>query len=193
MKISWNYRNKRLHMKIKLGLCGMCKICSALSDKNTFSVIEIFRRVWISMKNFSVKWSPDAGSMYNKLSAGKWSILATKIPCTGDHQSASLDRGQTYAFGPVTCVTCWLSYASGPFNKEVNWRLAKRPLVFNGRLANRQLTPLVIEATGVRGHGDVMTWKRFPHCWPFVRGIHRRPVDFPHKGASNGEWCFLCC
>ena len=34
------------------------------------------------------------------------------------------------------------------FTKEVNWRLAKRPLVFNGRLANRQLTSLVKEATG---------------------------------------------
>ena len=30
--------------------------------------------------------------------------------------------------------------------KEVNPRLDKRPLVFNGRLANRRLTSLVIEA-----------------------------------------------
>ena len=35
------------------------------------------------------------------------------------------------------------------FTKEVNWWLAKRPLVFNGRLANRQLTSLVKEATEV--------------------------------------------
>ena len=34
------------------------------------------------------------------------------------------------------------------FTKDVNWRLAKRRLVFNGRLANRQLTSLVKEATG---------------------------------------------
>ena len=33
------------------------------------------------------------------------------------------------------------------FTKEVNPRLAKRPLVFNGRLANRRLTSLVKEAT----------------------------------------------
>ena len=32
------------------------------------------------------------------------------------------------------------------FTKEVNPRLAKRPLVFNGRLANRGLTSLVEEA-----------------------------------------------
>ena len=34
------------------------------------------------------------------------------------------------------------------FTKEVNSRLAKRPLVFNGRLANLELTSLVKEATG---------------------------------------------
>ena len=39
-----------------------------------------------------------------------------------------------------------LSVAS--FTKEVNSILAKRPLVFNGRLANRGLTSLVKEATG---------------------------------------------
>ena len=33
------------------------------------------------------------------------------------------------------------------FTKEVNPRLAKRPLIFNGRLANRGLTFLVKEAT----------------------------------------------
>ena len=34
------------------------------------------------------------------------------------------------------------------FTKEFNLRLAKRPLVFNGRLANRGLNSLVKEATG---------------------------------------------
>ena len=34
------------------------------------------------------------------------------------------------------------------FTKEVNSRLAKRPLVFNGRLANRGLNSLVKEANG---------------------------------------------
>ena len=26
-------------------------------------------------------------------------------------------------------------------------------------------------------HDDVIKWKHFPHCWPFVRGIHRS--EFP--------------
>ena len=31
-------------------------------------------------------------------------------------------------------------------------------------------------------HDDDITWKCFPHNWPFVRGIHWSPVDSPHKG-----------
>ena len=34
----------------------------------------------------------------------------------------------------------------------------------------------------LQAHYDVMTWKRFLHYWPFVRGIHRWPVDSHHKG-----------
>ena len=32
---------------------------------------------------------------------------------------------------------------------------------------------------------DVIKWKNFPRYWPFVRGIHRSPVNSPHKG----QWC----
>ena len=28
-------------------------------------------------------------------------------------------------------------------------------------------------------HNDVIQWKRFPHYWYFVMGIHRSPVGFP--------------
>ena len=35
------------------------------------------------------------------------------------------------------------------FTKEVNSRLAKRPLKINGRLANHGLTSLIKEATGI--------------------------------------------
>ena len=31
-------------------------------------------------------------------------------------------------------------------------------------------------------HDDVIKWKHFPRHWPFVRGIHRWPVNFPRKG-----------
>ena len=34
----------------------------------------------------------------------------------------------------------------------------------------------------------VIKWKRFPRYWPFVRGIHRSPVNSPHTKASDAEF-----
>ena len=31
-------------------------------------------------------------------------------------------------------------------------------------------------------HDDVIKWNHFPRHWPFFRGIHRSPVNSPHKG-----------
>ena len=39
-------------------------------------------------------------------------------------------------------------------------------------------------------HDDVMKWKHFPRYWPFVRGIHRSPVNSPHKGQWRGALIF---
>ena len=43
-------------------------------------------------------------------------------------------------------------------------------------------------------HDDVIKWKHFPRYWPFVRGIHRSPVNSPHKGQWKGALIFsLIC
>ena len=43
-------------------------------------------------------------------------------------------------------------------------------------------------------HDDVIKWKHFPRYWPFVRGIHRSPVNSPHKGQWRGASMFtLIC
>ena len=47
---------------------------------------------------------------------------------------------------------------------------------------------------GMVGHDDVIKWKHFPRYWPFVRGIHRSPVNSPHKGQWRGALMFsLIC
>ena len=35
-------------------------------------------------------------------------------------------------------------------------------------------------------HDNVIKRKHFPRYWPFVRGIHRSPVNSPHKGQWRG-------
>ena len=43
-------------------------------------------------------------------------------------------------------------------------------------------------------HDDVIKWRRSPRYWPFVRGIHRSPVNTPHKGQWRGTLMFsLIC
>ena len=39
-------------------------------------------------------------------------------------------------------------------------------------------------------HGDVIKWKHFPRYWPFLRGIHRSPVNSPHKSQWRGALMF---
>ena len=40
-------------------------------------------------------------------------------------------------------------------------------------------------------HDDVIKWKHFPRYWPFVRGIHRSPVNSPHKGQWHGALMYF--
>ena len=38
-------------------------------------------------------------------------------------------------------------------------------------------------------HYDVIKRKHFPRYWPFARGIHRSPVNSPHKG--QWRWALM--
>ena len=55
--------------------------------------------------------------------------------------------------------------------------------VDNGLAPNKQ-------AIVWNNHDDVIKWKHFPRNWPFVREIHRSPVNFPHKGQWRGALMF---
>ena len=47
---------------------------------------------------------------------------------------------------------------------------------------------------GTDVHDDVIKWEHFPRYWPFVRRIHRSPVNSPHKGQWRGALMFsLIC
>ena len=39
-------------------------------------------------------------------------------------------------------------------------------------------------------HDDVTKWKPLPRYWPFVRGIHRSPMNSPHKCQWRGALKF---
>ena len=43
-------------------------------------------------------------------------------------------------------------------------------------------------------HDNVIKCKHFPRYWPFVRGIHRSPVNYPYRGQWRGAlmFSFIC-
>ena len=63
-------------------------------------------------------------------------------------------------------------------------------LVQGSRSSHSQKPNLVI----LPYHDDVIKWTHFPRYWPFVRVIHRSPVNSPHKGQWRGALRFsLIC
>ena len=49
-----------------------------------------------------------------------------------------------------------------------------------------EYTMSILDKTNALHHDDVIKWKHFPRYWPFVRGIHRSPVNSPHKAQWRG-------
>ena len=54
-------------------------------------------------------------------------------------------------------------------------------------------TGTIVGSESVAKHDDVIKWKHFPRYWPFVRGIHRSPVNSPHNGQWRGALFSLIC
>ena len=78
--------------------------------------------------------------------------------------------------GPVILCDLTLSPASWPMVAQLScrWKLHCHYLI-----GLRQHNITVV-------YDDVIKWKHFPRYWPFVWGIHRSPVNCPHKGQWRG-------
>ena len=82
----------------------------------------------------------------------------------------------------VPCGFMWWIYpfSSGLFTE--NWELSPCQLWchrWHCRLSHQWRQSL-------HHRDDVIKWKPFLCYWPFVRGIHRSPVNSPHKGQWRG-------
>ena len=96
----------------------------------------------------------------------------------------SLDKGIPNAKHPFMCGFICLQYM---YYKEVPKRTNRQSYYLNdgARVCHIGLP---------NHHDDVIKWKHFPRYWPSVRGIHRSPVNSPHKGQWRGALMFsLIC
>ena len=88
----------------------------------------------------------------------------------------------------------WLS-----FSRLISIIFCELPLTYFHRLPERKLLSGGVDINAIRVlepmtnvfivggiHDDVIKWKHFPRHCPFVRGIHRSPVNSLHKGQWRG-------
>ena len=103
-----------------------------------------------------------------------------------------------WSFGNVClCETIWKNI-SASFDKisMIRQPWYKEQLVHDDKWSQMhvQLTGAMVWNNIQKWHDDVIKWKLFPGHWPFVKGIHRWPVDSPHKGQWRGALMFsLVC
>ena len=60
---------------------------------------------------------------------------------------------------------------------------------FTRSCGKTSVRPLSEQKARIR-HDDVIKWIHFPRYWPFVRGIHRSPVNSLRKGQWRGALMF---
>ena len=87
-------------------------------------------------------------------------------------------------------VHLWLTLCSIPWLPQFFRQYCSDPSPCLSTASGKQSWTVNI----TRSHEDVIKWKHFPRNWPFVRGIHRSPVNSPHKGQWHGALMFsLIC
>ena len=70
----------------------------------------------------------------------------------------------------------------------------KRKNLFKSTCLTGSFTCPGPSGSGKRRALDIIKWKQFLCYWPFVRGIHRSPVNSPHKGQWRRALMFsLIC
>ena len=67
---------------------------------------------------------------------------------------------------------------------------AKVAVVDINKVSDGLNTHMLHQVISVLKHVDVIERKPFPRYWPFVRGIHRWPVNSPPKGQWRGALMF---
>ena len=67
----------------------------------------------------------------------------------------------------------------GPVNSPHKWPVTRKMFPFDDVIMRQWITISAIINMYVLKccHDDVIKWKHFPRYWPFVRGIHRPPVN----------------
>ena len=101
------------------------------------------------------------------------------------HQAITWTSADLLSIGPIgtNLREIWIQILTFSFKKiRLKMLSAKMVAILSrGRWVNC-LAPVEDLWCNESWHDDVIKGKHFPRNWPFVQGIHRCPVNSPHKG-----------
>ena len=118
--------------------------------------------------------------------------MPTRVSDTGMHRGTCVTHVPWWIPGSLTSSFLWSRWRGKRSRHSRRMRkpqfayLVRGPWPTPDEVLSKRLSQNASTLTLPRCfHDDVMKWKQFPRYWPFVRGIHRSPVNSPYKG----QWC----
>ena len=132
-----------------------------------------------------VKWAAKSGRPHNTMAYEIWTLLCCSVfTCGFIHPYTHMFHG---------CITGTRRIDHCPSAMAKYWQISVKWNATNQYHPQQDVYHVMLIMCGLY-IDDVIKWKRFPRYWPFVRGIHRSPVNSPHKGHWRGTLMFsLIC
>ena len=119
-------------------------------------------------------------------------ITSLTIVCSTVYSDADQRKHQSSA----SLAFVW-GIHRGPVNSTHRWPVTRKMFLFDDAIMHMSVQYVDHQClcrppchTSHKYHDDVIKWKHFSRNWPFVRGIHRSPVNSPHKGQWRGDVFF---
>ena len=143
-------------------------------------VFKLWSRISYTCKTASLYWNDVNPSCFAIEIVSSWTLSWSPNDrqfacCYGCARGLSVASEKWWKFPPVTWVPSPLQMKqSQPICRPTNY---KRVMPANWRTC---FIPHSLWRHQIK-------WKHFLCYWPFVQGIHRSPVNSPHKC----QWCFL--
>ena len=122
-------------------------------------------------------WPNDA------IASSEFELFFNSLACSGWQWI----RYQSFALLTFVWKFTVASYPIKPYSCDRDhdgWMSSYHALVVSGTIGT--VSTVKSQNLWPKLHDDVIKWKHFPRYWPFVRGIHRSPVNSPHKGQWRG-------
>ena len=189
-------------IKWYLRLSSYISLCPPLSisPNTTFVAVISYWRLVLDLANKTA--SAHRGRIYASLN---WATMASDIHLSPFRLQSIMitDAAILWTFSTFRARSCILNHClqMAAILFRTQWVKTQAVVTKTGELYHVRVVHVWFTISGCwenksvhHVHDDVIKWKHFPRYWPFVRGIHRGPVNSPHKGKWRRELIFsLIC